>query len=597
VTEVSDGWPFLVARGRRAGYRTVLAPGFLVEADQHHVLAESAGTSGVGADGTRVVDVDDARVGPFSIGYASEQLVRTDVELVGSGGGDLLTDEHGRPLEIVYGIVSRDVLQAPLSVEDLRRARAQALQSYRRFLTDEEGHRVDTAVALSLRTRVRARSAGASTPAAAGKDAHGGPAAPELKHPRRRRPGLVAVGAAVIGGMLVAVGAVLLVAPGAQELTVYSSLPLQEPQRTTSQDIVRGIRLALKQADNKAGKFTVRYTSLDDSTAGALGWAREVVSRNALRAAKDDSTAVYIGELNSGASAVSIPILSRAKVPQISPANTAVGLTTAELGADEGEPGRYYVGGVRNYARIVPRDTFQGDALATVMRQDGCARVAIVHDRDRYGSGLARTIRRSIAKQRLRRVFDEPVRSRSAAYQRSLAARVAERRADCAVFSGDARSGAVGVFTALARALPRARLYGSDGLANRAFTDVDEGGLAQRVAARVKLTHPTVGRDRLGAAGRRFYADFAREYPGTGSPDPYAIDGYEAMSLALDAIERSRTGDREDIVKALFDTQARRSVIGTYSIDENGDTTLTDYGLYAIQDGAPLFKRTIAAMR
>ena len=57
------------------------------------------------------------------------------------------------------------------------------------------------------------------------------------------------------------------------------------------------------------------------------------------------------------------------------------------------------------------------------------------------------------------------------------------------------------------------------------------------------------------------------------------------MALALDAIKRSRTGEKADVVKALFATKDRDSVLGTYSIDANGDTSLTDYGVYAIKDG------------
>jgi branched-chain amino acid transport system substrate-binding protein len=67
------------------------------------------------------------------------------------------------------------------------------------------------------------------------------------------------------------------------------------------------------------------------------------------------------------------------------------------------------------------------------------------------------------------------------------------------------------------------------------------------------------------------------------------------MSLALDAIERSGTGERADILEALFSTQDRQSVLGTYSIDENGDTTLTDYGVYSVKDGALQFDQTIKA--
>jgi branched-chain amino acid transport system substrate-binding protein len=69
------------------------------------------------------------------------------------------------------------------------------------------------------------------------------------------------------------------------------------------------------------------------------------------------------------------------------------------------------------------------------------------------------------------------------------------------------------------------------------------------------------------------------------------------MRLALDAIQRSKTGNKEDVVKALFDTKDRSSVLGTYSIDENGDTTLTDYGVYSISGGSLKFDSTIKAQK
>ena len=46
---------------------------------------------------------------------------------------------------------------------------------------------------------------------------------------------------------------------------------------------------------------------------------------------------------------------------------------------------------------------------------------------------------------------------------------------------------------------------------------------------------------------------------------------------------------------AIFATKGRKSVIGTYDIDKNGDTTLTDYGLYVIKKGLPTFDSKIAA--
>src|SRR5687767_15523504 len=107
----------------------------------------------------------------------------------------------------------------------------------------------------------------------------------------------------------------------AKTLKIYSSLPLQGASRPQTTAMVDGIKLALEQAGNKAGDFTVEYESLDDSTAQAGSWTPEATTSNARKAAQDDATAVYIGEFNSGASAVSIPILNEAGVPQISPAD------------------------------------------------------------------------------------------------------------------------------------------------------------------------------------------------------------------------------------------------------------------------------------
>ena len=75
-------------------------------------------------------------------------------------------------------------------------------------------------------------------------------------------------------------------------VNIYSSLPLQGAQRLQTTAAVKGIKLALKQANNKAGNLTVKYTSLDDSTAQAGSWTPEAVSANARKAAQDDATAL-----------------------------------------------------------------------------------------------------------------------------------------------------------------------------------------------------------------------------------------------------------------------------------------------------------------
>jgi branched-chain amino acid transport system substrate-binding protein len=378
-----------------------------------------------------------------------------------------------------------------------------------------------------------------------------------------------------------------------KQLTIYSSVPLQGASRVQTTAVVNGAKLALEQAGNKAGSHTIKYTPLDDSTAQAGNWTPEQESSNARKAAQDKSTAVYIGTFNSGAAAVSIPILNEAGVPMVSPANTAVGLTTNQPGSNPGEPDKYYPAGTRNYTRIVPKDTIQGAALATVMKEDGCTKAQLTNDKEVYGAGLAKNIELAAKAQGLTLISNEAI-DKNAANYRSLAQKAKAAGADCFVYAGITANNAVQLYKDFAAALPNAKLYGPDGAAESGFVDPKEGGIPADVQARVKVSVATLNPESYPPEGQEFFKAFSEKY-GEAHPDPYAIYGYEAMRLALDAIARSKTGEKADIIKALFATKDRQSVLGTYSIDENGDTTLTDYGIYSVKDGELVFDKTVKA--
>jgi branched-chain amino acid transport system substrate-binding protein len=378
-----------------------------------------------------------------------------------------------------------------------------------------------------------------------------------------------------------------------KSLTIYSSVPLQGASRVQTTAVVNGAKLALEQAGGKAGAHTIKYEPLDDSTAQAGNWTPEQESSNARKAAQDKSTAVYIGTFNSGAAAVSIPILNEAGVPMISPANTAVGLTTNQPGSNPGEPDKYYPAGTRNYTRIVPKDTIQGAALATVMKEDGCTKVQMANDKEVYGAGLSANIELAAKAQGLALISNEAI-DKNAANYRSLAQKAKAAGADCFVYAGITANNAVQLYKDFSAAIPAAKLYGPDGVAESGFVDPKEGGIPADVQAKVKVSVATLNPDSYPPDGQEFFKNYSQKY-GEDQPDPYAIYGYEAMRLALDAIDRSKTGDKADIIKALFATKDRASVLGTYSIDENGDTTLTDYGIYSVKDGNLVFDKTVKA--
>ena len=93
----------------------------------------------------------------------------------------------------------------------------------------------------------------------------------------------------------------------------------------------------------------------------------------------------------------------------------------------------------------------------------------------------------------------------------------------------------------------------------------------------------------LPPAGERFVRAFTKRYGR--EPGRYGAYGYEAMAVVLDSIRRAGDqGDSRDaVVDAFFDTQDRDSVLGTYSIDEVGDTTLGRLAGYRLVDGRPRF--------
>jgi branched-chain amino acid transport system substrate-binding protein len=380
-------------------------------------------------------------------------------------------------------------------------------------------------------------------------------------------------------------------------VNVYSSLPLQGASRPQTTAMVDGIKLALDQAGGKAGDVTIKYTSLDDSTAQAGTWTPEATQANARRVAGDDAAVAYIGEFNSGASAVSIPILNEVPIAQISPANTAVGLTSDEPGADTeaGEPDIYYPTGDRHYLRIVPKDTIQGAALATVMKKDGCTTTYILNDKEVYGAGLARNIEAAAEAQGLEVAGNEGIDPKAANF-RSQASTIADAGADCFVFSGITANGAVQLYKDVSAAVPDAQLYGPDGVAESGFADPKEGGIPADVAAKTKVTVATLSPDQYPEEGQKFFSDFESEY-GEPNPDPYAIYGYEAMKLVIDTCTElgADCSDRAAMIEGLFNTKGRESVLGTYDIDENGDTTLTDYGVYSIDGGELSFDETVKA--
>jgi len=377
---------------------------------------------------------------------------------------------------------------------------------------------------------------------------------------------------------------------GSTTLTIYSSLPLQGDSRPQSESVVDGEKLALEEAGGKVGKFKITYKSLDDATAAAGKWEAGQTSANARKAAQDKSTIVYLGEFNSGATAISLPILNEAGILQVSPSNTAVGLTRAGAGADKGEPDKYYPSGKRTYGRVVPADHIQAAAQVAYQKDQGCKKVYILNDKEVYGKGLADQVANIAKAQGLQVLGNDGIDTKAANF-RTLATKIKSAGADCMFFGGITQNKGVQVFTDVHAANPTAKLFGPDGVAESPFTSK----LSTAVQKMTYVTNPTLDPKLYPAAAQKFFDTFKQKYGK--DPEPYAIYGYEAMKVALLAIQNAgdKGNDRQAVIDAFFKIKDRESVLGKYSIDKNGDTTLSDYGADVVKNGKLVFSKVLKA--
>ena len=376
---------------------------------------------------------------------------------------------------------------------------------------------------------------------------------------------------------------------GSKNLTVYSSLPLQGDNRAQSTSVVNGEKMALEEAGGKVGDYTIKYVSLDDSTAATGKWEPGAVSSNARKAAQDKSTIAYLGEFNSGASAISIPILNEAGILQISPANTYVGLTRSE-GADKGEPDKYYPSGKRTYGRVVPADHIQAAAQVAYQKAQGCTKVYILNDKEVYGKGIADAVQKDGTAQGLQILGNDGIDTKAANF-RTVASKIKSAGADCVFYGGIVQNKGVQLFTDVHAANPTTKLFGPDGMADPAYYEKASAAVAKMSY----LTNPTLDPKLYPPAAQDFFKKYKAKYGK--NPEPYAIYGYEAMQDALLSIQNAgdKGNDKSAVIDQFFQIKDRDSVLGKYSIDENGDTTLSDYGGDKVKGGQLVFDKVIKA--
>jgi branched-chain amino acid transport system substrate-binding protein len=369
---------------------------------------------------------------------------------------------------------------------------------------------------------------------------------------------------------------------------IVSSLPRTGSAKQQTDTIVGGIRMAIEEAGGRAGPFRVEYLDLDDSTAAAGQWTSEAEAANARRALQDPDVVAYIGTFNSGAAKVSMPILNLGDLLMVSPANTAVGLTKPGLGAP-GEPGVYRPTGRLNYTRVVPADDLQGPLSADWAKKRGVKRVYILDDNEVYGKGIA-----DLFDERCREIGIEVLGHDSidakAQEFKSLMASIKSAGPDLVYFGGTTQSKGGQLAKDMASAGITALLMVPDGCREHVF--IDSAGAAN-LEGRCFVTFGGLPPEKLTGKGAEFVARYCKKHGEL--PEAYAVYGYEAACVALQAIRDAGVKDRRTITDAALAIRHFAGALGDWGFDENGDTTMKTLTVSVVKGGKFEFEEILDA--
>jgi branched-chain amino acid transport system substrate-binding protein len=382
-------------------------------------------------------------------------------------------------------------------------------------------------------------------------------------------------------------------AAGGKTLKIVSSLPMTGSSLTQTQTMVNSMQLRLAQANNQAcgGKYTLAYEAWDDASAALGKWDPAVETENGNKAVADPSIIAYLGTFNSGAAKLSIPILNQANLVMISGANTYSGLTKT-IGAEAGEPDKYYPNGTRNYARVVTADDVQGKVDANFMfNKLGVKVVYLLDDQELYGKGVADVFEKTAKELGMTVAGHEGIDPKAADYK-ALMTKISTSNAGGppdGIFVGmvvdNNASQLLKDKVAIMGDNTKVKYMGPDGVQTQAFIDGAGADVAEGAYGSVAGLAPA----NYTAAGQTFLKDYEAKYGHL--TEPYAIYGYESMNVLLKAIEDvcakgGDPSDRKQVLAAVMGTKDFDGVLGKWSFDANGDTTLTDMTIYQVQKGA-----------
>jgi branched-chain amino acid transport system substrate-binding protein len=385
---------------------------------------------------------------------------------------------------------------------------------------------------------------------------------------------------------------------GSKDLVISTDLPLQGSSASQSQSTNDMIQLYLDSIGSKAGDYNITLKTYDDSTAAKGAWDDAACAKNATDHVANTNEVAVMGTFNSGCAKIEVPTLnqdSTGPMLMVSHANTNPGLTKTW---DTGEPDKYFPTGVRNYARVVTTDDYQGQGAATYAANDLKVKKAyVLNDNQTYGLGVAKAFASSAAKVGIEIVGEQAWDAKQPNYT-ALYQAVKASGADMVYLGGiyDNNGGQLikDKVAVLGKNSGDVKLFAPDGFTG--YPDM----LKLPESDGMYLTFAGLTQDQLvkaGGAGVKLFDAYKAKY-GKNPEGSYPLYGVAAVQVILAAIAKS-DGTRKGVTEAVLSGEgitipAAESVTGKeIKIDPaSGDTTARDLTIEIIKDNKETFEKS-----
>ena len=347
--------------------------------------------------------------------------------------------------------------------------------------------------------------------------------------------------------------------PTKGEAIVFVAVPLSGVQANAGQAVAGGVKLAAEELNRNGGllgyKIVVR--ALDDESNNDVALKQVDQVQQAINAG--EHVLGVIGHMNSGQTLATMEHYKDMPIVVITPTASEQSLTKR---------------GYTNFFRVNANDSVQAviDADFLVKKLNG-KRIAVLHNNSPYGKGLAETIVKELEQRGATIALNLEVAEAQTKFEKEVP-QIKAANADTIFYAG------YEIETAFLRSALRdgginLPMLASDG----AFvsTTIDESSGAAEglyVSAFAPSPHNV-------ADAKWFEAYQAVEYR---NPDNFSINGYVAMQVLADGVQKANKLDASAIAQALHNG-ALNTLLNALTYEADGDLVDPKIWIYQVKDG------------